>query len=257
MIGASAFAGLVLTAAAAGYAETEDVAANPSLADIKEQLVVLGTPGGRYLALVPELESRHVYYGERRALHRQKVLLSATDEDDNFSVLIWAPDQVGGAAVELVDDQWQLRCGNRITPLSPIADPERALLLKTARFAEPRLDREPYALARNQRGEYFYVDRDLGSRRAGSFRVYAGRLGKVRRLKLAWLVSDSEGDVFATRRGQLRITTGAAGERRIEWRRGKSSEALLAVPITRNPYLIYKELGVYQNHQLGTPCDRS
>lgn len=251
--GAFAIAGLVLASAGVSDANVP----KDALEAIKPQLVVLGTPDGRYLALAPELDNHHVFYGGRRVLHRQKVLLSATDEDDNFSVLIWAPSQVGGAAVEQIDDRWQLRCGTRLTPLAPVGSEERALLLKTARFEAPRLGREPYALARNSKGEYFYVDREIGSRGSEGFRVYSGRIGKARRLKLAWVVSDSEGDVFATRKGKLRITADEGGLRRIEWRRGKVGMPLLAVPITRNPYLIYKELGVYQNHQLGTPCDGS
>jgi hypothetical protein len=250
-------AGLVL--AAAGWATaktgTDTAGDDPPLAEVKSELVVLGTPDGRYIALVPELDSRHVYFGERRALHRQKVLLTATDEDDNFSVLIWAPDQVGGGAIEMVEDRWRLRCGARITDLVAVGENERALLLKTARFEAPRLAREPYALARNERGEYFYIDRDVRARGSAGYRMYTGRIGKVRQIKLAWVVSDSEGDVFAGRRGQLRVVTDERGGRSFEWRRGKSVEALLEVPIARNPYLVYKELGVYQNHQLGTPCD--
>jgi hypothetical protein len=253
---ACAAAGLLVAASWATARTGADASQDgPALAAVKSQLVVLGTPDGRYIALVPELESRHVYYGARRALHRQKVLLSATDEDDNFSVLIWAPDQIGGAAVEMFDDHWRLRCGAKTTDLTTVGESERDLLLKTARFEEPRLDREPYVLARNQRGEYFYIDREVRSRGSAGYRVYAGRVGKVRPLKLLWVVSDSEGDVFAARNGQLRVITDDRGERRVEWRRGNLVETLLPVPIGRNPYLIYKELGVYQNHHLGTPCD--
>ena len=251
----AATAGLVLAAVGWASAETNSDGTEPTFEQIKSDLVVLGTPGGQYIALVPELDSKHVYYGARRVLHRQKVLLSATDEDDNFSVLIWAPDQVGGAALEMVDDKWQLRCGAKITALTAVGDDERTLVLKTARFGAPRLSREPYALARNDRGEYFYVDRDVRTRGTGGFRLFTGRIGKVRRARLMWSVSDSEGDVFASRRGQFRVTTDDKARRHFEWRRGKASETLLPVPIGRNPYLIYKELGVYQNHQLGTPCD--
>lgn len=253
---AFAAAGLVVAVGwAAAKTGSDGATTDPPLAAVKSQLVVLGTPGGSYIALVPELDSRHVYYGPRKVLHRQKVLLSATDEDDNFSVLIWAPDQVGGAAIEMVDDAWRLRCGTKVTELTPVGESERALLLKTARFEAPRLAREPYALARNQRGEYFYVDRDVRSRGTTGYRLYTGRIGRVRQVKLSWVVSDSEGDVFASRRGQLRVTTDDRNRRSFEWRRGKKAEPLLPVPIGRNPYLIYKELGVYQNYQLGTPCD--
>lgn len=253
---AFAAAGLVVAGSwAAAKTGGESATDEVPLTEVKSQLVVLGTPGGQYIALVPELDSRHVYFGARRVLHRQKVLLSATDEDDNFSVLIWAPDQVGGAAIEMVDDEWQLRCGAKITPLTTVGESERALLLKTARFEAPRLGREPYALGRNERGEYFYIDRDLRAQGSAGYRVYTGRIGKVRQMKLSWVVSDSEGDVFAGRQGQLRVSSDERGQRVLEWRRGKVVETLLPVPIGRNPYLIYKELGVYQNQQLGTPCD--
>ena len=266
MIMRRALRGLAASAAvAAGIGLPLPATANPDRGAVggggkeieaeRDRLVFLAAPAGKYIAVVPDLESGLVYYGDGRDLHRQRVLLSAAGEDDGLSVVLWAPRLSTDAAIELDGENWFLRCGPSRTPLPAVGDDERNLLLKTARFHRPRLRQVPYALARDRRGEYYYLDRLTGSRGAEGFRLFVGRVGKARPAPLTWVVSDSEGDVFATRRGELRISTAASGERTFEWRRGSRRELLLPVPPAQNSYLIYKELGVYENQALGSPCD--
>jgi hypothetical protein len=109
-------------------------------------------------------------------------------------------------------------------------------------------------LARDQKGIYYYVDAlresDYG------LRLYVGRQGAMKLLKLKELVSDSEGDIFFTARGKLRIDGDYyARSRRATWIRGKRREELLVLPPGQNLELIYKKLGVYKGVRFGTPCD--
>ena len=89
------------------------------------------------------------------------------------------------------------------------------------------------------------------------FRFFSGRSGHVNQQKLRWVVSDSEGDVFATSRGELRVSRSADAKKQFVWTRKKQHEELLEVPIGQNTFLIYKQLGVYENQDFGTPCDTS
>ncbi len=72
------------------------------------------------------------------------------------------------------------------------------------------------------------------------------------------IVSDSEGDIFASKRGRLRLIFTHGGrdrQRTWEWISGKKRRSLTDVPVLRNIMLIYRDLGVYDGKRLGTPCD--
>jgi hypothetical protein len=71
-------------------------------------------------------------------------------------------------------------------------------------------------------------------------------------LKMTNVVSDSEGDIFATRTGELRLVL---DKNESYWVKGKARTALKLLPLEDNVRLIYSELGVYAGEPLGTPCD--
>ena len=66
------------------------------------------------------------------------------------------------------------------------------------------------------------------------------------------VVSDSEGDIFATKSGELRLVL---DRKESAWVKGKQRTALELLPLEDNVQLIYSELGVYAGEPLGTPCD--
>ena len=124
-------------------------------------------------------------------------------------------------------------------------------MLGTARFHPPRWKYRAYALARDDAGTYYYVDR---RREEGSmeFRLYTGQRGSMKPLKMTNLVSDSEGDIFSTRSGELRLVLDKKQSAWVE--KGKKRE-LKSLPVEDNVQLIYSDLGVYSGQPLGTPCD--
>ena len=146
----------------------------------------------------------------------------------------------------------QLVCGTRETELLLAPETDKRKLLLGAKYAEAKEGREPYALARDQRGTYYYVDRGTAKDRRRDFRLFIGPLGRLRPSKMKDIVSDSEGEIFSSRRGRLRLVV---GKQRATWIRGKRHRQLLWVPVEDNYRLIYNTLGVYLGQQLGTPCD--
>ena len=66
------------------------------------------------------------------------------------------------------------------------------------------------------------------------------------------VVSDSEGDVFSTKTGSLRLII---DRRESTWIEGEKPRKLMLVPVRQNLGLIYNELGIYAGQRQGTPCD--
>ena len=66
------------------------------------------------------------------------------------------------------------------------------------------------------------------------------------------IVSDSQGDIFTTRSGELRLVL---DKQRSVWVERKKELELIQLPIQDNHVLIYQDLGVYEGQRLGTPCD--
>ena len=71
-------------------------------------------------------------------------------------------------------------------------------------------------------------------------------------LKMTNVVSDSQGDIFTTKKGELRLVLDRDHP---SWFAGKNETALLNLPLEDNRIMIYTDLGVYAGQRLGTPCD--
>ena len=146
----------------------------------------------------------------------------------------------------------RLRCGgDKEKELKLATAPAAREIFEKAKFARTALGRIPHALARDARGTYYYVDRSA-KRDIKDYRVFIGRRGKLARQKMVDVVDDSEGQVFETSRGKLRLIVGKGSG---QWVERKRSRKLLLVPIKNNLPLIHRELGVYWGKRLNTPCD--
>jgi hypothetical protein len=66
------------------------------------------------------------------------------------------------------------------------------------------------------------------------------------------VVSDSAGDAFATKSGELKLVL---GKKEASWVQANKAKNLILLPIEDNAQLIYSDLGVYSGQPLGTPCD--
>src|SRR5262249_11383404 len=121
-------------------------------------------------------------------------------------------------------------------------------------FRKSARTREPYALARDDRGTYYYVDRGATPETKNNFRVYVGKKGGLKLQKMKDVASDSEGEVYSTATGDLRLIT-SRGAPESTWVQGGRPTKLVALPVPNNLTLIYTTLGVYTGQRLGTPCD--
>ena len=143
-------------------------------------------------------------------------------------------------------------CGDRTTELKIVdADDAKSLLSKATFFPALRT-RVPYALARDPRAVYYYVDRGATPATEKSFRLFRGPKGALKLQKMTDVASDSEGEIFATKTGSLRLIL---DKRQSSWLMGEKATTLTLVPVEQNFPMIYNELGVYAGERLGTPCD--
>lgn len=145
----------------------------------------------------------------------------------------------------------KLTCGTRETKLELLKGAAKSAVLEGATYVPSPMQREPYALARDKAGTYYFVDRGATDETARDFRLYKGPRGKLRPLAMKDVVSDSEGEIFASTSGKLRLVL---GKQSAEWIADRTAPLLL-LPLNENYGLIYNELGVYLTAKLGVPCD--
>lgn len=144
-----------------------------------------------------------------------------------------------------------LACGTAQKQLMLVTGAAKEAILARAAFEPSPHRREPYALARDPHGTYYFVDRGNTPETARDFKLYRGKRGKLRPLVMKDLASDSEGEIFASKSGTLRLSVRG---QTAQWTAGATSNLSL-LPIGENLGLIYNELGVYLHERLGIPCD--
>ena len=147
-----------------------------------------------------------------------------------------------------------VRCGTRRTELKLLDTKATLDTLLAATIAPPVHDRKPHVLTRDDKGNYYYVDRGNSPNTEKSFRLFTGPRGSLKLRAMTNVISDSKGEIFSTKNGSLRFITGPGGVEST-WVQGKKAVKLVAIPVEENFSLIYNELGIYSGERLGTPCD--
>lgn len=151
----------------------------------------------------------------------------------------------------------EVQCGERRTALKIVEPAQAAALLDKAEIERGPRRFRPHALARDNEGVYYYVDNGFWPEAHKSYRLFVGRKGSLAQQKMTDVVTDSEGQIFATRTGSLRLVLGRNESMWVE--NGKDGrekiKKLLLVPPQDNLQMIYNDLGVYLGERLGTPCD--
>lgn len=144
-------------------------------------------------------------------------------------------------------------CGDRKAPLEMLAPDKAAALLLATALVPPVQTREPYVLLRDSKGTYFYVERGLKPGEEKNFKLFIGPKGAAKQQKMVNVVSDSMGEIFSTKAGDLRLVIDR--QKPSWWAAGNKRTELREVPIHENMALIFNELGIYAGQRLGTPCD--
>jgi hypothetical protein len=154
-------------------------------------------------------------------------------------------------SVDLEKNTCRLTCGNRKIDLRPLDRRSVEELMARTEIHPPIKRRKPYALTRDRKGNYYFID-VTDEPDARDFQLFRGPKGNLKQLKMVNVVLDSKGDVFATKSGSLRLVI---EKEHSFWVQKEKTQPLLNLPIHENYRVIYSELGVYLGVRLGTPCD--
>jgi hypothetical protein len=245
----------IFLALAAGTppAASDDV----SISKVESKLRFWTDGKGHYLAAVPfgDSDERELFfYGDGKSFWQQRVIGWSADGDKAWDYTFWEPRVKARyqASYGFRDGKAVVQCEDRKTEVTPVGPDETKNLVAQAKFFKSRWKYRAYAIARDKTGKYYYVDRQREPEDNRNFRLFAGPRGNLKQLKMTNVVSDSEGDIFATKSGQLRMVI---GKNESAWIQGKSETKLLLLPLEDNVVLIYRDLGVYVGQPLGTPCD--
>jgi hypothetical protein len=227
-----------------------------SIDSVKTKLNLWSDGKGHYLAAVPQAEGDDrdfFFYGDGKDFWQQRVIGWSGGEKE-WDYIFWEPRVHARyqASFKLEGEKTRVLCDTRTTVVTKLGDAEAKAMLAAARFHKPRWKFRAYAIARDKTGRYYYVDRQREPEDSRNFRLFAGPRGSLKQLKMTNAVNDSEGDIFATKNGQLRLVL---GKNESSWIAGKSETKLVLLPLEDNVVLIYRDLGVYVGQPLGTPCD--
>ena len=232
-------------------------AADPiDVSTLRDKLVVVEDGQGHYIAVVPFGDSiwDHLYWSQDgKDFYQQRVFGGGSNGTESFDRSFWEPRVRGrnGASFGMHEGTYKLWCGERTTVFKPLEQGKASAMLASGTFHPARWKYRAYALARDDAGTYYYVDRrrDEGSM---EFRLYSGQRGSMKPLKMVNVVSDSEGDIFSTKSGELRLVL---DKKESAWVQKGKRQQLKSLPVEDNVALIYSDLGVYSGQPLGTPCD--
>jgi hypothetical protein len=254
------WAPLLLGAGAAAAKPAGKPAAEPAapvvdVADVKDKLEILTDGKKHYVALIPFDDGwKHVYYGDGKSFYALRVFGGGSTGREAFDFVFWEPRVKARyqAQVTFKDGKYEVQCDTRTTELRALPRNEAEAVIGAATFHEAMWRFRAFALARDDRGTYYYVDRQREPDDSLNFRLYAGPRGALKPLKMVNVVSDSEGQIFSTKAGDLRLVL---DRKEAAWVKGKARTTLVPLPIEDNAALIYGDLGAYTGQRLGTPCD--
>lgn len=211
------------------------------------------------------------FYGDGKVMVKTRVYGGGASGDESFDSYFWEPRIARGTGdstsffMKDSGKKFAVECGKRTTSFTPVAGDEAKKLVEAATFSPPTWTRIPERLLRDDKGTYYLVDRlrteESHDRR--DFRLFVGARGKMKQLPLKDIVDDSEGMIFSTKNGELRLIFAARGHGEdpgktdFKWIEGKAKSELTDVPldISTNSRLVYVDLGPYAGQRLGTPCD--
>jgi len=224
------------------------------IAKIKADLVILTDDDGDLYAMTGTWsDDSAVFYGDGKTMYQLRVFGGGADGTTGaIDFSFWSPRAKGNASI-FRDGKgaYKLQCGDDTYDLKKAPDAQAKKLLDTAAFKKPFWHRQAQALARDDAGNYYYVDRLRDEWGGKSHRIFAGPKGGMKELPMTNVVSDSVGEIYATKRGELRFVTSSS---EATWIKGSNKAKLTIIPIEDNVAMIYGDLGVYDG-SLGTPCD--
>ncbi|HWE27483.1 MAG TPA: hypothetical protein VHB97_05740 [Polyangia bacterium] len=234
------------------------------ISDVKDKLTVW-TDGKKHylaLALTTDTDKPVFWSADGKSFYTMRVIGGGSEGDDAHLIkldrVFWEPrvDAPYKASYDYKKDDkgadFQIQCSERHTKLTQLAPAEASALVAAAKFYKSRWNHFAYSLARDNTGRYYYVDNVREPEHAKNFRLWAGMKGAMKLLKMTNVVSDSEGDIFSTKTGSLRLIL---DKHETTWVQNEKKIKLVFLEPSDNHIMIYTDLGVYTGEPLGTPCD--
>lgn len=242
-------------------------------AAFRDQLLLLTDGKNHYVAVDPAKRADIFTSGDGKQFSRVRTS-GAGKNGGRWYVSLWDPRMWAGDGqnASLVANnpnvatdggtkpvEYTVICGKKSNAMSAVPAAEAKKLLGAATFTGMLFTRVPEKLLRDDKGNYYLVDRirseDPMDRR--DFRVFAGPKGSMKPLPLKNIVDDSQGMILATKSGDLRLVTGTDGKVESKWIQGKEHTPLVEVDLERydTARMVYLDLGPYTGQRLGTPCD--
>lgn len=255
---------LLLLAFVSGSAFADDP--KPKAVDIKvirDKLAVFEDPHGSIYVVYQSsgTSDARLFYGPTsKTVYEQHIVTrSANGETGAWSFGVWTPRMSGidPAIVQRRDDgSFERWCGNDTkTDLKVIPADRAKSLLEKMQFNSSGIIRVAHLFARDDAGVYYYVDELTKEYGGQGFRVFSGKKGAMKQLPLTDVASDTGGEVYSTKSGDMRFVINASDHTKnaAYWIKGEKKHELVLLDVDNNSRVIYRELGIYPF--LGTPCD--
>ena len=150
------------------------------------------------------------------------------------------------------DDTLTLRCGETIHSYRRVDD--KAAQALSLRFMKERWTRQALALARDEIGDYFYLDQSRDPKQVEDLRLFIGPRGELSHQPLKDAVIDGGGIIARAKHGRL-VLQGSGKETKGFWVVGRTKLPLTVLDLWQEAQMVYTKLGVYTGQSLGTPCD--
>lgn len=228
----------------------------PKPVDIKpfrDRLLVLqDADGGTYIVL-PGSDSK-VFYGvggKNKKVYEQVVTGRSADRSKgSWDIAVWAPrvpKLQPGSIQKKADGSFVKWCGSDVqVGLSELTGDKAGAIIDKASFLTTAMTRRPHLLARDDSAVYYYVDVIRDQYGGKGYRVFIGRKGAMKQRPLTDVATDTGGDVFATKTGDLRIVRDVSdGKSTVTWVKGGKRSPLVWLDTDASSALIFKDLGVY------------
>lgn len=228
----------------------------PKPVDIKpfrDRLIVLQDPEGGVYLVAPGDEPRMFYGvgGKNKNVYEQIIFGRYSDGSTGaWDLSVWAPRVPNiqpGTLTRKADGTYEKSCGHkhRMT-LTEVTGDKAKSIIDGSSFYTSAITRRPYLLARDDSAVYYYIDvlrQEYGGK---GFRVFIGKKGAMKQRPLTDVASDTAGDVFATKTGDLRIVRNVSeGKHDVQWVKGNKRATLVVLDTDANSALIYSDLGIY------------
>ena len=235
---------------------------SPKAVEIKalkaKPLVLSDAQGGIYVVF--RGDDAKVFYGPNaKTVYEQNIVGSSSDGDGGWEFDTWAPRVIENPHLASIthkkDGTYEKACRDQdqmvLTELS--GDKAKAVIDKAA-FVTSGIVRVPHLLARDDSGVYYDVDRIAKIYGGKGYRVFVGKKGAMKPMPLTDVASDSAGEVFSTKSGDLRLVRQSENSKEtMMWVKGGKRNELVFLDTDTNSAVIFKDLGIYTF--LGTLCD--